>query len=153
MNAGGAASITCSSTTELSVGAFTLEDSEPMLFAFYTAPINSPTILGVEADEFRLQFTDAMDADAMANFNGAMTGTFNLAMETDPNTCSRCLLIRADGGLAEWSQQSGTINVMANPITGTLNATLTNVVLAPSAGIALQNSNCYSVTTLTATAP
>jgi len=119
---------------ELAVGAFTRVGSsfDPTRDALYTAPISSPMLGAMDVpDTLDLEF--AQFDELM--LNGGETGGFNLVNDSVRQTCSRCVMVRVDGGATELLAQSGVLSINGvSPVDGTLDATLTNVTLSRIGG-------------------
>jgi hypothetical protein len=148
--AGATRSVDCTSTTEVTIGAFVRVGTafDPGTDVLYTAPISSPMLGADMPDEMDLQF-DQFDELML---NGGLTGGFNLVNDSVPETCSRCVKILVDGGATEFLAQSGILSVNgASPVDGTLDATLTNVTLSLVGGQSLGTGNvCLHVASATA---
>src|SRR5215471_5796095 len=130
---GATRSVTCTMTMEISIGNFTRIPGsfDPGRDALYVAPIMSPTLGTDVPDEMDIQFAQFDEL----SLNGAQTGGFNLANDSVPNTCSRCVKVLVDGAATEFLAQSGVISITgSSPVNGTLDATLTDVTLSRVGG-------------------
>lgn len=138
-------SVACTGMTEVTVGSFVRVAGEfqPGAFAFFEAPVSSPQIGTDAPDTFEIEFNQ------LGGLNGGDSGVFDLVNDSVPETCSRCLRVIVDGRVSEFLAQSGTLVVAGDsPVNGTVDATLSNVVLSLSGGAPVMGLSCFHIGSL-----
>jgi hypothetical protein len=125
--AGGADDSGSVACTPITVAAFDQAQVEKG-YAVYATSF-TPNLLTVAADNFRLAIESAFEGP----YDGHRTGTFDLTQNGDDNykTCSRCILVYADGGQKVFYASKGTLVIApgSKQLGGTIDATVTNLKL------------------------
>ncbi len=123
----------CTTTTEITIGAFKLVNADGMTGSAFLSTVN-PGIGASATDEVGVQFYTADDG----SLDGEKTGSFDLTKNGDDNyvSCARCVLLFQDddptnGPAKYFFTKSGTLTVDAasKQIDGNVTATLTDVTL------------------------